>query len=64
MTLKESGEFMEKLEKVVIPESATFIDVEAFHFCPALKEVVIKSKSTKIKDGAFSNCPNANFIYK
>lgn len=46
----------DKLEKVILGDSVTEIDDDAFRGCTSLHEIVIPNSVTKIGDDAFMNC--------
>ena len=52
----------DKLEKVILGDSVTEIDDDAFRGCTSLHEIVIPNSVTKIGDDAFSNCTSLEEI--
>ena len=56
------GAMITEVTDVVIPETVTVIEQEAFHNMTGLKNVVMPSKLEKIKISAFSNCKSMETI--
>ena len=52
----------DKLEKVILGDSVTEIDDDAFRGCTSLHEIVIPNSVTKIGDDAFMDCTSLEEI--
>lgn len=56
------GHYVEKLQKVILPETVETIGREAFSKCVNLREINIPSSVTQIMLGAFSRCDSLRYI--
>lgn len=48
----------DKIERITIPETVTYIGVDAFKSCKGLKSIVLPNRVTCIESGTFSRCSN------
>ena len=51
------------IEKIILPNSVTYIDTHAFEYCNSLESIIIPEGVIEINMGAFRNCDNLTAIY-